>query len=170
VTRDTFTVFYNWAYTGIVMDSYNKSDVDLSCLDITNIYEFVDFHVVPQSKNKALELYFMKDVKDWVVSFVNTAELYEKTPESSSLRRLHVDFLLETSDFDTWRTSLEDLPKDFVADLFDRCREREVVPGSCFGTLQKGGIAAWIKGKSINFCKMYHEHQEPESRRIIDLS
>jgi hypothetical protein len=122
-------MFYNWAYTGIVMDSYNNSDVDLSCLDDTNIYEFADFHVVPQLKNRALELYFMKDVKDWVVSFVNTAELYEKLPDSSSLRRLHVDLLLETSDFDTWRTSLEDLPKDFVADLFDQCRERKVVPG-----------------------------------------
>jgi hypothetical protein len=79
-------MFYNWAYTGIVMDSYNNSDVDLSCLDDTNIYEFADFHVVPQLKNRALELYFMKDVKDWVVSFVNTAELYEKLPDSSSIR------------------------------------------------------------------------------------
>lgn len=168
VSSDTFTMFYNWAYTGIVMDSNEVADTDLNYFDIIHIYEFADFHVVAQLKNRALELYFSKFCKDWSINILNSAMLYEKTAESSSLRRLHTDQLLQTWDFEDWRNISKDVPKDFIEDLFDRCREQKAVPGSLFGV--RKGRDTWIKEMAKSFCTKYHEHVDLESSASIEIT
>ncbi|KAH4269210.1 hypothetical protein HBI04_060910 [Parastagonospora nodorum] len=166
VSRNIFSMFYNWAYTGLVMNTSNVADADLSCSEIIYIYAFADFHMVPQLKDRAVELYFLKDTKTWAVNLCNTHELYEKTSESSLLRTLHVDLLIEAYNFNDWRTNSKDMPNEFIADLFESCRERKIVPGS-LSALEKG-TTSYLKKKRTSFCEKYHEHGYPEAPTSVE--
>ncbi|KAF2246923.1 hypothetical protein BU26DRAFT_488328 [Trematosphaeria pertusa] len=163
VEIDTFQVFFYWLNTGVISDGGGQ---DLQKVEIIKVYVFADCYLVQELKNKILEALFLSDVKTWAVSSFINPLIYDQTPEGSPLRKLHVDLTLETEDFKDWREHLEHYPKEYLADLFDACRERKVVPGSAFG-LDNGGTEGWIKEKMAHFCERYHDHTKPEARGSV---
>jgi hypothetical protein len=94
VTLDTFTMFYNWAYTGSIIDSYEIADSYLESADIINIYAFADFHMINQLENRAIDLFFIRMARTWGVDVCDTSMLYDRTTSHYPLRKLHVDILL----------------------------------------------------------------------------
>jgi hypothetical protein len=160
VSRNTFTMFYNWIYAGTVENSDKISDADLSNEDIVDIYIFADYHMVPHLKNRALELYFLQDLQKWVVQINPSSRIYNNTTQSSMLRKLYADLLLETYNFEDWREDQAIMPKDLIADLFDTCRRLGVAPGTSYGISGPGkSVNEWIKQKRRDFCAKYHEHE-----------
>jgi hypothetical protein len=160
VSRDTFNMFYSWVYTSVVADSDGTADADLDYDMVISLYAFADFHIVPDLKNRALELFWLHLLRSWVAPTTVTPHLYRDTPEGSFLRKLHVDLMLETHRFETWRASENHTPKAYISDLFDTCRKNSVIPGSCFGICGPGkSIDAWVKAKQQEFCATYHEHR-----------
>jgi hypothetical protein len=157
VNKDTFTMFYNWTYTGTVTNSTGTSDAGLTFYDIVNIYVFADYHMVQQLKNRASELFFLRMVKEWVVQLDITSKLYEVTTEMSLLRKLHVNICLDTYGFENFRADACYVPKDFYVDLVERCQELETVPGFAPGL--KSGEDKWITKTKSCFCDKYHEHE-----------
>lgn len=92
--------------------------------------------------------------------------MYNSTTEHSPLRNLHIDLLLESHNFATWLLHREFQPKDFIIDLFEACRERQIVSGGA-EELERVSTHLWIKDKAENFCENYHDHQELEPRPIL---
>jgi hypothetical protein len=158
VSCDTFTMFYNWMYTGTVVNSTEQPDADLGYDNIVNIYIFADFHMVPTLKRRALELFWLHMLKTWTVGMDLTSRIYKHTTGFASLRKLHIDLMLETCTFENWREDEEKFCKESLADILDACRKLGIVPGSRTGILSNG-IQAWIMEKKKDFCVKYHEHE-----------
>lgn len=81
VSHETFTMFYNWVYTCTAINIRDKEDADLSWADIVNLYIFADYHLVHQLRNRAVELFFMHMVKEWVLDLQCTPRMYENITE-----------------------------------------------------------------------------------------
>jgi hypothetical protein len=158
VSSATFTMFYNWMYTGRVVGCDQAVDADLNFEDILNVYIFADFHMIPQLKNKTLELFWLHGTKYWEVDVKLSSEIYDLTSESDPLRRLHIDIIVETCGLDDWHEDQECMPKEVIVDLFDSYRKLCIAPGSMPGL--KVGISDWILKTKKEFCKRYHEHAD----------
>jgi hypothetical protein len=157
VSLDTFTMFYNWMYTGSVVNSAGASDADLDRISVIDTYIFADFHMVPQFKNRALELFYLVEVRSWTEDIFISSYIYAKTTESSSLRKLLMDESVETYNFEELRKHQKSLPREFIADLFDTYRKLGIAPGSMPGL--KKGNNPYIQKKKQSFCANYHEHK-----------
>ena len=168
VTIDTFQMFYTWLYTSNVTDIDGVSDSDLPCDDFIYLYVFADYYMVQNLKNRALELYFLSVFKKWLLHPSLAEFIYDHTTASSPLRLLHIDIMSELSSWADWAEDVVDLPKEFIADLFDVCRKEWVVPGSGYGLVRNGGKEGWFKAKRGNFCERYHDHSKREPRAITE--
>jgi hypothetical protein len=159
---DTFQLFYDWLYSGeVVCDEA----MDLHGKAIVNLYFFADFHIVQQLKDRALELYFLRFLKDWEASQNLTRVVYEKTAGNSSLRKLHVDILIETFGFQNLRAWMDEDPKEYLVDLLEVCRIKQIAPGSCSAFNQ---LTQWVEEKKVRFCELYHEHSKVESHPVYE--
>jgi hypothetical protein len=148
----TFQLFYDWLYSGEVV--YDEA-TELLPKTIVELYFFADAHMVQQLKDRALELYFLRFLKDWEAPQDLTRIVYEKTAGASSMRKVHVDILIETFGFENLREYIDDDPKEFFIDLLEACRDRQVSPGSCSAFIK---FTQWIEEKKARFCELYHEH------------
>ena len=151
---DVFQIFYDWLFSG---ELAVEDDADLTAKEIVDIYIFADFYMVQDLKDRALDLYLLRFIKEWTALQDFTSMIYEKTSEESSLRKLHVDILVETFGFENLREWLSDDPKDFLGDVMEACRDKGIVLGSCPGVANGKG-AYWIAEKKTRFCEKYHEH------------
>jgi hypothetical protein len=158
VSSDTFTMFYNWMYTGRVVDCDQTADADLEFEDILNVYVFADFHMIPQLKNRALELFWQHMTKCWEVDLNLSSQIYDLTSESDPLRKLHIDIIVETHELNDWHEDQERMPKEAIVDLFDSYRKLCIAPGSMPGL--DVGTSDWILKTKKKFCKRYHEHAD----------
>jgi hypothetical protein len=159
---ETFQLFYDWLYSGEV---FCDETMDLNPEVIVHLYFFADAYMVQQLKDRALELYFLRFLKDWEAPQDLTQVVYEQTADSSALRKLHVDVLIETFSFENIRDYMYDDPKEFVYDLFETCRDRQVYPGSCTAF---DGLNKWVVEKKARFCELYHEHQRLDSYPVYE--
>lgn len=135
--------------------------------DIVDLYVIAGSLMVPQLKDRALELYFLRFLKDWEAPQDLTSDLYKNTPADSSLRKLHVDIIVGTFGFDNIRDYMEDDPKKFFIDLLEVCRDRQLSPGSCSAFF---GITQWIKEKKFRFCELCHEHAKLASYPVFETA
>jgi hypothetical protein len=159
---ESFQLFYDWLYSGEVICD---ETTDLDSKTIVHLYFFADAYVVQQLKDRTLELYFLRFLKDWEASQDLTRVLYEKTADKSALRKLHVDILLETFGFENIRDYIDDDPKEFMVDLVETCRDKQIFPGSCKAF---NGLAEWVEEKKACFCEIYHEHPMLESYPVYE--
>ncbi|KAH7086391.1 hypothetical protein FB567DRAFT_593335 [Paraphoma chrysanthemicola] len=167
VTYDVFHMFYSWMNTNTVMDIKDSTDAEISVEDFVRLYAFADFYMVEQLKNRTVELFFMRVLKDWSVSMYVTSLMYDKTTQTSLLRKLHVDICIETYRFENLRDEAKEWPQDFVIDLLVGSQHNNMVPGACTEFIKDGRVA-WIQKMVKGFCSKYHEHGEPERRPIVD--
>jgi hypothetical protein len=158
---DIFELFYAWVCTGTISKSDGTYDSGIDHSTISRLYAFADYHMVEELKNRAVEVFFLRTVETWHCWFTGTQDLYDKTVEGCSLRRLHVDNLLAIYTFPDFRTCIRDLPTDFVVDLFETSKAKGLV----FGKLSFQSRGSWYTEKKRKFCKNYHEHTRTTDRR-----
>jgi hypothetical protein len=153
----SFQLFYDWLYSGeVVCDDATQ----LGARAIIDLYFFADMYMVQELKDRALELYFLRFLKDWQAPQDLTRSIYEKTADVSSLRKLHIDILVETFSFENLREYMHDDPKEFLVDLLEACRDRQTAPGSCSAIDE---FSQWVENKKARFCELYHEHARLQS-------
>jgi len=160
-----FQIFHDWLYSG---ELAGEDGVDLDAKEIVEVYVFADYYMVHELKDRALDLYLLRFIRDWTALQDFTAIIYEKTSEDSSLRKLHVDILIETFGFENLREWLSEDPKAFLGDVMEACRDRGIVLGSCPGVANGRG-AHWIAEKKATFCQNYHEHPRLDSYPVFQL-
>lgn len=105
----TFTLFFNWMNAGVVslgMDE-EHSPTEIDEIDAVLLYVFADFYAIPALKNGALGIYLMTAAQNSVVEFRAIHTMYEHTPESSLLKKLVLDVLV-----DTWEFNVRDLEQE----------------------------------------------------------
>jgi hypothetical protein len=154
---ETFQLFFDWLYSGEV---YCDETTDLIPKSIVRLYFFADAYIVQELKDRALELYFLRFLKDWEVPQDLTQVVYERSESKSSLRKLHVDILMDTFSFENIREYIHDDPKEFFVDLLEASRDRQVSVGSCSAFVS---FTEWIAEKKARFCELYHEHPKLKS-------
>ncbi|KAF2128228.1 hypothetical protein P153DRAFT_50142 [Dothidotthia symphoricarpi CBS 119687] len=164
VSINTFERFYYWLYTGVVTDGTGVSDANLGWADIINLYVFADFHMVQALKNRAVELFFLHMAQVWGVNAQCSSLMYAGTTQTSMLRKLHIDILLDTYAFgdSSWKDPGQEFPNEFLMDLIDACRTKELVPGST-SVLKTKGKTVWIKEMKRDFCAKYHDHRKVDT-------
>jgi hypothetical protein len=91
--------------------------------------------------------------------------IYYETPEGEPLRKLTVEMHVDCWTFKTLGTEKYTVRDDTLVDLLASCREIGIVPGSTRGL--KMGRQNWVEGMSEEFCRVYHDHSEPEARLLI---
>jgi hypothetical protein len=161
---DTFELFYAWVCTGTISKSDGVCDNKIGHESISQLYAFADYHMVEELKNRAVELFFIHTIEAWQCWFVGTQKLYDRTAEGCSLRRLHVDILLAKYSFKDIRTSIRDLPTDFIADLLETSKAKGLVCGRA-NSLTK---ALWYTSMRGTFCKDYHVHTSTPDQRSTE--
>jgi hypothetical protein len=134
---DVVQIFHNWLYSGKIV---GESDKDLTVINFIYIYILADYYIIRELKDRALELYLLHFIKDWTAPQEFTRPIYENTSGESSLRRLHVDILVETFGFENLREWLNDDPKEFLSDVMEACCNRKIVLGSCPGIANERGV------------------------------
>jgi hypothetical protein len=139
---------------------YCDETTDLIPKSIVRLYFFADAYIVQELKDRALELYFLRFLKDWEVPQDLTQVVYERSESKSSLRKLHVDILMDTFSFENIREYIHDDPKEFFVDLLEASRDRQVSVGSCSAFVS---FTEWIAEKKARFCELYHEHPKLKS-------
>jgi hypothetical protein len=159
---DIFELFYTWVCTGNLR--YGMIDLAIA----TRLYAFADYHMVEGLKNRSVELFLVHTTLTWntwysvtqdsssTQHFSATQDIYDRTTEYCPLRRLHVDILLTTCTFSSFRTCVDDLPTCFIADLF----EAAIAQGMGIGNPPAQTMVTWFMGMERNFCKNYHEHTQ----------
>jgi hypothetical protein len=153
-----FQIFYDWLNSG---ELSGENEADLTVDEIIDTYVFGEFYMVQELKDRALDLYLLHFFKNWTALRPYTSKIYTNTSPEFSLRKLHVDILIETFEFEDLRVWSNDDPKDFLVDIMEICREKNLVLGSCPGLAD--GIAHWKEVNKAVFCQMYHEHPRLES-------
>jgi hypothetical protein len=161
---DIFELFYAWVCTGTISKSDGTCDSDIDHAIISRLYAFADYHVVEELKNRTVELFFIRTAEKWQRWFRGTQDLYDRTAEGCSLRRLHTDTLLMTYKFSNFRTRVRDLPADFIADLIEAGRAKGIV----IGNPPAQNRATWFTDMKQNFCKNYHEHTDTSNQRSTE--
>jgi hypothetical protein len=149
-----FELFYTWVCTGTIDRSDGTCDSEIDHSTITSLYAFADYIMAEELKNRAVELFLIRTYEAWECFLLGTQDLYDRTAEGCSLRRLHVDILLTIFDFPDFRQSVKDLPTDFIADLFESSKAKDLV----FGRPRYLTRELWCMGMREIFCKNYHEH------------
>jgi hypothetical protein len=129
---DIFELFYTWVCNGMIGESDGTCDGGIDHGIIIRLYAFADYHMVEELKNRTVELYLIRTIQIWKCWFSGTQDLYNRTVEGCSLRRLHVDTLLMTYSFTTFRARVGILPEEFIADLFEATPLSET--GQCGST------------------------------------
>jgi hypothetical protein len=118
--------------------------------------------MVQELKDKVLDQYLLHFMKDWTALRPYTGMIYAKNTPGSSLRKLHVDILVETFEFEDLRLWSDEDPKEFLVDIMETCREKQLILGSCPG-LAEGRVSMWKAVNKASFCELYHEHPRLES-------
>jgi len=155
---DTFNVFYYWLNSG-VLDLADSKGLQV-WKKVMKAYVFADFHQAPVFKNAVLESLYTRWVLESIVAVDMTKFLYTNTSEGDSMRRLVVDILAVTCDFErSHRHRLFDCHKEFLIDIIMVCREQCLAPG--VGTNLDAD--AWHANMRNSFCKRYHTHREREA-------
>jgi hypothetical protein len=150
---NTLQLFYDWFYSG---EAVYDDATELGVRGIIDLCFFADAYMVQQLKDRALKLYFLRFLKDWQAPQDLTRPVYEKTAKVSSLRKLHVDIVVEAFSFDNVREYMDDDPKEFPVDLLEACRDRQIAPGSCsaidrFLAMGRGEEGENVAGSNVNF-------------------
>ena len=157
-----FQALYTWIYTHRLHDplsspvklsiarSLKSHVVPLSARLLCKIYVFRDVRGVPELKNEAIDLLITRMALTWVGNLGLTQYIYENTPESSILRKLHVDTFVLTTPFVTLKGQKVHLNLDFVLDVMISLE----VPD---GKRRLIGREEYVK---LDKC-LYHEHSEP---------
>jgi hypothetical protein len=120
---EIFQLFFHWLYSGEVICD---ETLDLNPKIIVHLYFFADVYQVQQLQDRALELYFLRFLKYWEAPQDLTQVVYEQTADKSALRKLHVDILIETFGFENIRDYMHDDPKEYLLDLLEASRDRQV--------------------------------------------
>jgi hypothetical protein len=125
----TFTLFFNWMNTGVVSFGTDEDDSPTE-IDAVHLYTFADSYGIPMLKIGALEYYLMAALEDRAFDFDAVHAMYESTPETSPLKKLVLDVLM-----DTWKFNMNTLKQacaqspQLGTDILERCWSKEVVPG-----------------------------------------
>ena len=160
-----FQMFYDWMNTG---EFSNTVGLPLTAHDIIDLYVFADYYDVQQLRNRVLDVFFLFVSKVWEAHTPYTTRIYNDTAEASSLRKLHVDILLQIWSFEDWESDMNNHPKEFLADLLETCRKKKIVFGSVHG--MDNDWDAYMNEMRTHFCENYHEHSEAETRSAIVTS
>jgi hypothetical protein len=149
---DTFNAFYYWLNSGVV-----------NCItwaQMVNAYVFADFHQAPLFQNAILESLYIRWFTENEVSVNVTEVLYANTSEEDRMRKLVVEIMVTTGNFDqSNRCLFLDSHKGFLVDIVVACHERGLAPGDC----SRINGEAWFADMRSRFCERYHIHREREA-------
>jgi hypothetical protein len=152
-----FELFYAWVCTGTI-DKFDRAcDSGVGYDTISQLYAFADYLMAEELKNLSVELFFFFTLETRYSCFLSTQDLYDRTAENCSLRRLHVDVLLARFKFPDFREHGKDLPIDFIVDLFEAGRAKGAVYGKSNSSMSR---LLWATDMKTEFCKVYHEHTD----------
>jgi hypothetical protein len=161
---DIFELFYAWICTGTISKPDGTCEGGIDHATITRLYAFADYHMMEELKNRSAELYFIHTVEASQTGFLGTADLYNRTAAGCSLRRLHVNILLEKDTFSYFRLYVKDLPTDFIADIVETSKAK----GLACGRDSLVGWRTWAMDVKPKFCKNYHQHTDTSDRRSTE--
>jgi hypothetical protein len=122
-----FQVFYNWLNMRDDMDTHNST---LVANDILALYVLAVDHIIPQLQIYALEMFLAYVAQSGDFHICITKGIYTLTCPTSPLRKLYIDILLETLDIDGLGGYMGMTPYGLLADLVERARFRNMVPGT----------------------------------------
>ena len=155
IEAETFNVFYYWLNAG-GLDWGGLLNWD----KVINAYLFADFHQAPIFRNAILGSLFNGWIIDKTINLRVTEVLYTNTCEGDSMRKLIVDIVAATGDFDRqYRYYITSAHKDFLVDMLVAFKEQNLVPGQ--GRTTNG--FAWLDEVRNSFCQRYHTHRERET-------
>lgn len=92
----TFQIFRNWMYRGEVVDE----EEILTATAIVELYVFTRHYVIPQLRDRVLEFYLLRFLKEGTTSQECTHLIYGLTSAQSTLRKLHIHMLVDTCKLD----------------------------------------------------------------------
>jgi hypothetical protein len=149
---DTFNAFYYWLNSGVVNCT--------TWAQMVNAYVFADFHKAPLFQNAIMESLYIGWFTENEVCANVTEVLYANTSEEDRMRKLIVDIMVATGNFEqSNRCFLLDSHKELLIDIIVACHEGSLVPGD--SSRLDGEI--WFAGFRNRFCERYHIHREREA-------
>ncbi|KAI4921469.1 hypothetical protein J4E85_008814 [Alternaria conjuncta] len=168
---EVFQAFFHWVYTGKLYFALDASgEVPLHFPLIYEIYIFGDARGALDLCNAAIDLLIQKMNQEWAFPQLHLSYIYENTLTGSALRKVLVDFAIDTFRF----TDLVDpsqrakemvsYPHEFFAELVVAfmALEAEPIP-SCVGyaTPSGGKTLDWASFIKPLICSRYHDHPAP---------
>jgi hypothetical protein len=161
---EVFNAFFHWIYRGQLYFMLNASAaIPLSVRLICEIYVFGDARGVPSLCNAAIDLLLQKFHQEWTVPLAEVRYVYDNTLHGSALRKIFVDFFVETFRFeklsDPTQRELElpRYPKDFFADIVVAF----MAPGSTAIVSNTFNKIKWANSMKDKLCPKYHDHSPP---------
>jgi hypothetical protein len=158
---DVFEIFFHWIFKRTLYSKLSSEGwIPYSSMQLSKLFVFADARGIPELGNAAIDVFVQTYFQRWGSPVPSLNYIYKNTMHGSLLRRVVVDFAVETGRFDFVHSYLADFPKEFLADALVKSF---AVDRDFNFTSLKLGLKAYRTAKVKQLCQ-YHDHPKPESK------